>query len=288
MGDVIIIPTHERPEFLHITLENIAKASHLKGKSVWVCEDIHTDNPKTPQLQEEIISTVLLAHGSLPIEHFQVRHTNHGSSFNVLESFRRACDTDADMIYFIEDDVIVTPDFFRFCEAVHNEWDPFATGPNCSPQSKTNEDPSLIEASSTWMQTFAMSFQRERLKELLLPKYENYGLLKQGERYFEWDEWLCKAMQRSKQYIINPIQSRGFHFGVYSYHTGGGAFPGNLAERIAQTRAVIANPSSVSGINATRDIKERIPTSPYEWSKLRKHGWRTTFPNRGPRNRDGS
>ena len=285
MSDIVLIPTHERPEFLWITLEAIAAASHLDGKEFWIMEDSHIDQPKPQQLVDEIATTVEHAKNMLPdVQHFVTTpHSHVGSSFNVLQAFKMAChslpDT-PDLIYFIEDDVIVTPDFFRFCEAAQDLWDPFATGPNCSPVSKTQEDPSLCEISSTWMQTFAMSFQRERLQDLLLPEYEDYKIMANAG-WYEWDEWMCKAMFREKQYIVNPVASRGFHFGVYSYHTGK-PLEGSLAERIAQTRAIVANPSA-AGVNASRDIKERIPTSPYAWSKLRKHGWRSVFPNRGPR-----
>lgn len=236
MKDVCIIPTHERPEFLWLTLEKIGAASNIENIEFWVCEDIHGEKPE--KLQKEILQTINYFE-SLGVKHFQTRHDNHGSSYNVLTSFGRACDTTAEFIFFIEDDVRITKDFFRFCQAAQEQFKPFFVAGNCSLQ-HANQDASGVMLSDTWAPTFSMCFERTKLKGMLNSDYSSYGILPTRE----WDNYLLRHMQETNQFAACASLRRGYHFGFHSYHAGKSNLTGDLENRISQTREVLANPHS--------------------------------------------
>ena len=269
MKDVCIIPTHERPEFLWITLEKILAATNRENIEFWICEDVHYE--KSTQLQTEILSVLNYAKDTLlDVKHFQTRHTNHGSSYNVLTSFQRACETEAESIFFIEDDVRVTKDFFRFCYAAQEEFKPFFVTGNCAPMTGT-QDPAGIVLSDTWGQTFSMCFKRDKLKGMLNPNYVSYAI----QPTSEWDNYLLRYMQKTNQFAACACVQRGYHFGFHSYHAGKNLLIGDLKDRVAQTRAILDNPRSANlDRNAYQvgQIGIPYPSKEPEWDRLYRAG----------------
>lgn len=272
MKDICIIPTHERPEFLWITLEKIAAATNRDNVEFWICEDTHYEKPE--QLREEIFATIDYSRRLLgeDVKHFQTRHDNHGSSYNVLTSFERACETDASFVFFIEDDVRITEDFFRFCYMAQEGWSPFFVTGNCAPQTVSDPRADGIVGSNTWGQTFSMCFNREKLKQMLKPTYSDYGI----QPTSEWDNYLLRYMQQTDQFCVCAALQRGYHFGFHSYHAGKSRLTGTLAERLAQTKAILTSPST-AGLDKhaaqVGQINIPFPSQPLRWEKLRKVAW---------------
>lgn len=269
MKDICIIPTHERPEFLWLTLEKIGEATDRENIVFWVCEDIHSK--KSEQLQRDILAAIDYGRKlSLDIRHCQVMHDSHGSSYNVLTSFRKACETAAEFIFFIEDDVRITKDFFRFCYAAQEKFDPFFVTGNCAPNVVSQVAKSVF-LSDTWVQTFAMCFQRTKLKQMLKPGFEDYGVAPTSE----WDNYLLRYTQETGQFGVCACLQRGYHFGFHSYHAGKSMLTGDLTERVSQTRAILANPHS-AGLERNAFVVSQIavqfPAQEPQWVELSRAG----------------
>jgi len=264
--DVVVIPTHERPELLWLCLEKIAACSDIP-EQIWISEDFHIDNPKPPMVAYEVEQTVEYAKRILPgVRHIRREHSNHGSSFNVLESFREACQTDARYVFFIEDDTMVTQDFFRWSRAAQEKFHPFATCSNYLPRERS-QHPEDCAISDTWLQTFGMSFEREKLSHTMLPDYADYGLQPQ----FEWDAWMMKYIRLNGLYSVSACLRRGYHFGFYSYHAGGDGLRGDLASRVQQVRAGLSNPSLLrTGGSQNQIFPYPEGNTNYQWTELRK------------------
>ncbi len=268
MKDICIIPTHERPEFLWLTLEKIQAAVSRENIEFWICEDVHEE--KSSQLQDEIAYVVNHAAAILGAKHFQTWHTNQGSSYNVLTSFQKACDTDAKFVFFIEDDVRVTKDFFRFCYAAQEEFNPFFVTGNC-PTNVKNRRPESVFLSGTWGQTFAMCFQRTKLQDMLKPDYSDYAILPTAE----WDNYLLRHMLHTGQFCACACLQRGYHFGFHSYHAGKSFLTGDLQQRISQTRAILENPQAAGLEKNAYQVSQlgvSFPTTDPQWTTLRKAG----------------
>ncbi len=269
--DILIIPTYERPEFLWLCLEKIA-ANDCSNIEIWICEDEHIDHPKSEQLQQEISTTVVYARALFAdVKHFKTEHVNHGSSFNVLESFKKACQTDAEFVFFVEDDCLVTPDWIKWCRAAHEQFDPFAT---CGNASRAGQDLRQTSISDRWFQTFALSFRRDRLKKALLDNYSNYNLTPT----FEWDAYLMRHILASGQYAASACIPRVYHYGFFGYHRTGNRTDGDLQARIEFIRRGALDTSLLPPV---WDFKP-FPKRDYIWQlPLIKHGW-TVMPKRLP------
>jgi Glycosyl transferase family 2 len=264
MKDIVIIPTYNRPELLYLCIEQLSKCKGIESKHVIIHEDYHLDKPKPVQIWREMCDVRSFASKILPsVEWVQVRHLNYGSSYNFIEGFRRAYTRDAKYVYHIEDDCVVVPDYFRYVEEAYKLCpDAFVVCGNARPQSRSPE--TNVVHLSYWFQTFALSFKRENLAKILLPKYEDYHL----SRNFEFDTYIMNWMREHNEYSVSPAKERVFTFGHYSYHMPGQRLPGNLQEAVERTRQAIKDPSLLSGSGYAKDF---IPYSePGEWTILRK------------------
>ena len=264
MSDIVIIPTYDRPELLWLCAENLAKADGIESKRVIIHEDYHSDKPKSVRLQEEISETVEFVKRVLSsVEHVQVRHTNYGCSYNFIDGWRVGLKSDAKFVYHIEDDCMVTKDYFRFAEAAHELCpDAFVVCGNARPQSRTSES-NLVHLTDKWFQTFALSFRREQLGKVLLPNYEDYKFSK----HFEFDTYVMTWMVEHGEYSVSPNRERVFCYGYFSYHMPGQRLPGKLAERVEYVRAATKDPSILSG----GYVKDFLPyVEPASWTTLKK------------------
>src|SRR5260370_2286021 len=129
--DVVIVPTYDRPEYLWVCLEHLSRAHGSGTKEIWICEDQHADKPKDFTLQMEMLATIREAErlfGQKYVKYFGTTpHNEYGNSRNLLTALERAYDARAPYIYLVEDDVMVTEDFFRWHEQAQAQFDPFVT-----------------------------------------------------------------------------------------------------------------------------------------------------------------
>ena len=123
MQAAVMIPAFDRPEMVWLCLDHLALCREVIDMQIHVCIDGRDGHAP---LDEFIAATS--AHPDLPIElHVGPAHYYHGNSFNVLNAYRTAYDAGADLIYLVEDDVMVLPQFFAWHIAVQER--PGAVGP---------------------------------------------------------------------------------------------------------------------------------------------------------------
>lgn len=123
MRDFVLVPTFNRPEYLALCLEHIAKADGGRDKHVWVSHDKHVqerfpDVERNLELSKEVVAAY---HNTFASFRFIVRtpHQYWGNPCNFLETYHEAyIQDDGRYIYLIEDDVLIAKDFFRWHEAV--------------------------------------------------------------------------------------------------------------------------------------------------------------------------
>ena len=119
MTDIVLIPAYMRPEYLALCLEHLAAAAGARDdKQYWVCQDMrHNDNNRYMlplQWTKEVLDN-----SPLPVRYIQRKpHGWNGNSYNTMEAYKEAINTDVRYVYLVEEDVLVTPDFFRWHEAV--------------------------------------------------------------------------------------------------------------------------------------------------------------------------
>jgi hypothetical protein len=266
MSDLVIIPTFDRPEFLWLCLENLAKI--FEGSRnipmIWVCEDIHADKPKGFTIEMEMLAVHREWQDKLGYAYYAVKpHTTYGNSYNVLESLTIASGSNYRYVYLLEDDVLVTPDFFEWNEAAQQKFDPWATCAgrlNRSLNFQINgreaideniQDTNACHKSVTAYMSWATCFSAKALQDI-----RDFNAVYDGfEKRFEQDVMIQRKIRAAKLETVWPYVPRAFHLGWYSYHRDGGMKPnGTLEEKVKYLRAVTKDPIKLHAAKGPQEM----------------------------------
>lgn len=229
--NIIIVLAHDRPEMLDICLDRLSQCDGIDDKSVWVYEDCERRDLSVGQEVCDVISR-----SSLKFKDF--RHAEmHGSKQvwdNVFTAAEDACNAEADFVYMIEDDTIVTKDFIRWNEAAHDQFRPFVA---CSSQLiLSGSDPLAVSISNSDYCSYAISMTRENLERILL-------VSEAPTAHFE--EYMHNFLIKHKELAVFPILSRAHNIGWYGTNR-----PETSDRSIERTRAEL----------------DKMPTVP-DWSE---------------------
>jgi hypothetical protein len=261
--DVVLVPTYCRPDYLTVCLEHLSLAENHGGKYVFVQHDHRETDPPEVLVEAGLSQEVATSFGSKFRAVFFSLAPSHryvGNSFNCLELYKLASSvSDARYVYLVEDDVIVTKDFFKWHEAVQGRGDYFASvGWRCSrnPDFKGSEDPTAYVESARDYASIGVCWQRDKLAPLLehaKPEYySNLGGYVRATfpnsviptcEWTEQDGIVTRLLhERDDRLVAWPELPRCAHIGIQGYHRRNGhRFVGSLAQRTEALRGAIDN-----------------------------------------------
>ena len=235
-----MIPTFHRPAFLYLCLEAIRRAE--PKIDIWVFPDHRTEDEVADACKPFSVTI-----GKTE------RHSSHGNSRNVMEAIRQARNGSCGVLYHIEDDAIVHPDFFEWArQALLRKPEAFAAcGWECPPLKAQASGPDVM---MPWYLSVASAIPRASLEEIAkhaVPEY--YADLKGyadrtfpgpyvGSNHWEQDGLILRLAMAKGARFLWPRIRRVEHIGWHGYHMKGAAPEGTLAEQIAVTRLVMNNP----------------------------------------------
>jgi len=113
--EVIVMPTCKRPEFLALALEKLSAApkEHPSDLDVYIYADTSAD-----------ISSVEFVRDRYFPEATVYQWANHpaapSGTWNILNAIKGGYDTGADLVYLVEEDVMVRPEFFDWHRSIHD------------------------------------------------------------------------------------------------------------------------------------------------------------------------
>jgi len=271
MTDLVIIPTFDRPEFLWLCLENLVNIFGWSDQlpHIWVCEDIHADKPKSFTIEMEMLAVHREFQGRLGYRYIATKpHTTYGNSYNVLSALQAANGAGYRYVYLIEDDVLVTPDFFDWNDAVHAKFKPWASCAGRLNRSLNFEmngreaidesvrDVTACHSSVAAYNSWATCFSAEALQ--WISGNTSFDQFASG---FEQDIMIQRQIRRAKLTTVWPYVPRAYHMGWYSYHRDGGMkLYGTLEERVTALRAAVKDPAKLRSLGA-QDM-DAFPTTP--------------------------
>lgn len=267
MRDLVIIPTFDRPEFLWLALENLHEKVLHEGQypDIWVCEDIHADKPKGFTIEMEMLTVHREWQQKLGyLYKATAPHTTYGNSYNVLNSLVQAADLSYRYVYLLEDDVLVTPDFFDWNERAQEKFNPWASCAgrlNRSLNFQMNgreaideniQDPNACHRSVTAYMSWATCFSAKAMQDIkaLNAVYEGF------EKTFEQDVMIQRHIRQAKlETIWSYPPYRAFHLGWYSYHRNGGMkLNGTLEEKVTALRKIVKDPQKLQAAKGPQDM----------------------------------
>ena len=112
--NVCVIPVYNRPEYLKICLDYIIQAEDSdKLAYIFACD--HGYSAKNMDVIKEF------PYKKYVVKPASIRYGIGKQSFNVLNGLFASLSLQPDLIYYIEDDVFITNDFFVFTEKIHSQ-----------------------------------------------------------------------------------------------------------------------------------------------------------------------
>jgi hypothetical protein len=284
MKDIVLIPTYLRPEYLQICLEHLAQTiSTPTPKEFWICADQRANDIYRYKIVLDWLNDVLGAwRHALPIKFFNgAKHQFSGNSFNVLESYKRAyAEPGVRNVYLVEDDVMVTPDFFRWHELAA-EVEPSAAcsiAYRCSRNGEAHRGILRPEAYFTTARDYAsigVRWTRDRLRPIIEHAREEYyanqsGYIQKrfaGNRFAgdfaEQDGLIMRVMWEQHWYTVWPYVPRCYHMGWYGYHRPNGKRPdGFLEHKIGAIKSIISDAAKLKIAAPDFGDIEPYPTDP--------------------------
>lgn len=261
MIDVVLIPAYMRPEYLSLCLEFLSKAEESHdNKEYWVCQDMREHDEHRFNVQLRWTKEVL-DNSPLPVRYIvRQPHNYAGNSYNTLEAYKEAHEKiDARFVYLVEEDVLVTPDFFTWQEAILQREPEAMCGVayRCSRNGEARRDITDSSAYFTSARDYASigcAWRRERLGAVIaharLEYYANPGGYLDARFpddvysgwYHEQDGLIMRVMHEQKWFTTWGYVPRCYHVGAWGYHRPNGRRPdGQLKEKVAAIRDALSD-----------------------------------------------
>jgi hypothetical protein len=128
MRDIVVVAAFWRSNYIVECLKHLNLASGIADKEIWVFQDDRIDLPSNRRPHFDLTTDLIASNHDLwrrfvrrqPHE-VAAGEFNHACSYNVFFALREAYQTDCDFVYLVADDIFVTPDFFKWHEAVQRD-----------------------------------------------------------------------------------------------------------------------------------------------------------------------
>jgi hypothetical protein len=249
--DIVVVPTFSRPEYLWLCLERIAACPESRMLDICVYVDNHENRVPAPKDEIERVTTKCPGLSIYLLT--RAPHRFIGNSFNVLEAYREAYGTGCEYVFQVEDDVMVTPDFFTWHYRVQRSGRWFCSvgckSPRVPPPEGADDFYGTVDFCS-----YGVCFPRNALATVIQharPEYygnmdgyigSNFPDLGFAGRFTEQDGLIHRLVKMSGLPSAWPVKPRSCHCGYYGYHRGKGLRPeGTLEQRYEQVKKIIAS-----------------------------------------------
>ena len=241
MNEICIVPTFKRSDMLYVCLQAIRAAEPLLPLHVWA--DRGTDERD-------------VANRFNAIHHFTIPHSCHGNSYVMLEAIKWASGQHPSTVFIVEDDAIVSPDFFSWCREALKRPSLFAAcGWQYSPDALPPADgPDLL---IPWYLSVAAALPERSLYKIVQhARPEYYGNMKsyldscypasnrRGSMHYEQDGLVLRVMEAESQVCAWPRRPKAIHVGWRGYHMPEGKdLVGTLESRVQVIKLLLKNPA---------------------------------------------
>jgi hypothetical protein len=236
---VVCIPTLKRPEMLALTLEKLSLTRQASQLDVRIFLD-HSNDLKINAAR--LTDTEYVRDIYFPIA--EIFHANNhilapSGSYNILHSLLAGYKTGADFIALVEEDVLVSPDFFDRHLEMQNFDDYFVT---CGRK--------LPQFNDTFFSNPGSVYKREKLAAVIPHICDQYFANQKAYLEFHFpdmddagilDDGLIRRVMRSVGGRAKcAVPAIAFHQGFHYYNRMPGyCVEGTLEEKIAQLRVLL-------------------------------------------------
>lgn len=254
--NIVIMPGHSRPEYFKVWTELVKKANGASNLFYLFCLDSGYD-PKYMDLIYEF------PYECAYIEMPEAKGLSLGKqSRNVLNGMIAAAQHTDELVYYVEEDVFIGVDFFRWHEEVHKrEKDIF-----CSIGTKSNNYTYKTDGFTSHYflshevdyQALGNCFKKEVILDLIYPHFNDSYLtnptaycLKHfpnsiiGRIWTEQDGLIRRILEQKKMPVAFPSVPFAFHSGFYGYNRQPELMRKSYEEKLDMIRRVCFDPAAM-------------------------------------------
>jgi hypothetical protein len=266
LAEAVVVPTYKRPEHLYCCLKRIREIEPKIAILVFPDRGSWKDTA--------LIEAVLPFDADV---HFVPQHDYHGNTFNAMEALKAAYNEGWQTVYYIEDDVMVHKDFFKWHREIHEEVpDLFASMAWIFNRHAPIVDDVMFQP---WYYAIGTCFQRKKLElviqhatplyfrdmQLYIEKNFKESKLNQPAAiaHFEQDGLIQRVLDVDRSQTVSPGITKCSHLGFFGYNRGWDNDDVNIftncesfQERVAKLEEFIADPRWRATIFG-REIVER-------------------------------
>jgi hypothetical protein len=259
--NTVIIPAYNRPEFVYLCLERIKKADNYKNNKYIVALDYGFNqsiklivNQFSDDLQIDCIMTGANVN----------RITKQ--SYNVLNALIYGAKHSDNLVYLIEDDVMIGKDFFTFNEELHaKEKDIFCSVLSMNVNTKYNTtndfDKYYISANGDY-QSIGVCYKKEIIMQKIKPHFTSEYISnpfiycknkfpdsKLNGNFVEQDGLIRRIIEAGKERVAYAHVPRCYHAGFYGKNRGKKINDKlNIQQRIDFVRNIIFSKENMKAI----------------------------------------
>jgi len=260
--DVLLIPCWRRPEFLWHCLDNLTRAAGIEQLHVIFRVDRGHD-PDVYRVIGEFAGRLRSHEIDIPV---RCPYRKSKQSANVLGGYLLAASKTRQLVFMVEEDLMVARDFFRWHYAVH------AAEPQlfCSLTTRNHnrlvaasEDPRDYYLTTLDYCSLGVGIGRAIIQRLIAPHVRreyfedpnaycarHFASSQVGAAFVEQDGLIRRIQEAQGQRcpIAYPYRPRAFHGGFFGYHRSG-RLTGTLSQRIQEVGRVIYDSENMRQAN---------------------------------------
>jgi hypothetical protein len=290
-GEAVLVPTYRRPELLFCCLKRI--------RPIEPEIPIHVIPDRGSALTDE--QTLKVAHHFGALIHIVPDHEYYGNSYNTMEGFRALFNQGYTKVYYVEDDVMVHPDFFAWHRRMHEEFpDIFA-----SIGWVFNRYAPIMEGElfAPWYYSVGSCFSRDKLFLVVQhasPKYygDMAGYIKKkfpestinfphAIAHYEQDGLIQRILDRDRSQAVTYGIAKCSHIGFGGYNRGWNPYEDffqgetDFLKRVEKIESLYADPYWRAAIFdravVEREIGHELPHKERRYRLRLSEGWETEF-----------
>jgi hypothetical protein len=247
--DICVLVGWRRPEYMELCLERLEMAEGSENLLYYVLLDDGFDEKYLELFKKFPYEHILIKREKTPYKLGK-------QSYNVISGLLSAAYDTNEYVFYIEEDIFISKDFFKFCKSALKE-DAF-----CVIGSRDNENLKFTSDNKNGYyfggeksyQCLGTAWKAENLKKYLVPHFvANYfrdpvGYVKKtfpnneyGSNFAEQDGLKKRIMMQNNLKCIFPLVPRCYHAGFYGYNRPG-VRPNTHEDRVRFLRSIVFDP----------------------------------------------
>lgn len=226
--DTVVTPLYKRPEYFKLWTEILQTVDGAGDQFYIFCLDYGYDT-----VHDHLLKSFPYDYGIIKTPRTQYRLTKQ--SYNVLNGMMAGAKHSTGLVYYIEEDIFLAKDFFRFHREVHRQqpdiFCSIGTKNNNTSYDVTDDENSYYLSTNGDYQSLGSCFKKEVINEMIGRHFreeyfkdpvkhctKHFPASSIGKFFVEQDGLIRRILEQSGKATAFPHVPRGFHGGMYGYN----------------------------------------------------------------------